>query len=53
VCNCGKAAPTKTVWYVVYPDSSRSADFARESDARRENKARGGTGIVASAKIPE
>lgn len=53
MCGCGKnATMTRTVWRVVYPDGSRSVDYPREGDARRENNTRGGVGTVESAQQP-
>lgn len=52
MCGCGKGGVgTRTVYRVIYPDGSRSADFARESDAHSDNAKRDNTGRVVSAQV--
>ena len=53
MCGCGGTTrATRTVYRVVYPDGTRSPDYAIEADARRDNVRRGGTGTVTTAQVP-
>lgn len=52
MCGCAGARAARTVWYVLWPDGSRTADFDREADARAANVRAGGRGTVIAEKAP-
>lgn len=51
MCGCSKGSGAgATVYRVIYPDGTRSPDFARQADAEADNRRRGNTGTIVPAR---